>query len=186
MSPAQRGPAVDGDDAATLVGSLVRDVPDFPQSGVVFKDITPVLADARAFAAAVSWLAHAFDDPVDAVVAIEARGFILGAPVAFARGAGLVPVRKVGKLPAATVSEGYTLEYGEATLEMHVDAMGRGDRVLVVDDVIATGGTVRATVELVRRCGASVVGVAALLEVAGLGGRERLAGVPLRVLLPAG
>ncbi len=167
------------------MASLVRDVPDFPQAGVVFKDITPVLADARAFAAAVGWLAGAFAGPVDKVVAIEARGFILGAPVAHVLGAGLVPVRKVGKLPAATVAQGYTLEYGEAVLEIHVDALAPGDRALVVDDVVATGGTALATVELVRRAGAVVVGLTALLEVPGLGGRERLAGTALRILLPA-
>lgn len=186
MSPEAGGPPA-GDERATaaLVASLVREVPDFPQPGVVFKDITPVLADARAFAAAVAWLAGAFDGPVDKVVAIEARGFILGAPVAHVLRAGLVPVRKVGKLPAETVAQGYTLEYGEATLEMHVDALTPGDRALVVDDVVATGGTALATVELVRRSGASVLGLAALLEVGGLGGRERLAGTDVKVMLPA-
>ncbi len=175
----------DDGNAAALVASLVRDIPDFPQPGVVFKDITPVLGDARAFAAAVAWLAVAFPGPVDKVVAIEARGFILGAPVAYVRRAGLVPVRKVGKLPAATVSQGYTLEYGESTLEMHADALAPGDRVLVIDDVVATGGTALATVELVRRAGADVVGIAGLLEVAGLGGRRILQDVGLRLLLPA-
>ncbi|HUY64269.1 MAG TPA: adenine phosphoribosyltransferase [Acidimicrobiales bacterium] len=172
------------DRALSLVNALVRDVPDFPMAGVVFKDITPVLGDAAAFAAAVQWLTGAFDAPVDKVVAIEARGFILGAPVAYALGAGLVPVRKVGKLPSATVVEGYTLEYGEATLEMHADALGPAERVLVIDDVIATGGTVAATAELVRRAGAVVVGVAALLEIAALGGRRRLGHLDLRVMLP--
>jgi adenine phosphoribosyltransferase len=180
MSPEPRATSQAG-----LVASLVRDVPDFPRPGVVFKDITPVLGDAGAFAAAVAWLAGAFPGAIDKVVAIEARGFILGAPVAYERGAGLVPVRKVGKLPAATVSQGYTLEYGEATLEMHADALDRGDRALVIDDVVATGGTALATVELARRAGAEVVGIAALLEVAGLGGREALAGHPLKILLPA-
>lgn len=170
---------------AALVASLVRDVPDFPSAGVVFKDITPVLGDAAAFAAAVGWLAGAAPGPVDKVVAIEARGFILGAPVAYELGAGLVPVRKVGKLPADTVTQGYTLEYGEAVLEMHVDALAAGDRVLVVDDVVATGGTALATAQLVRRAGAEVVGMTALLEVAGLGGRARLGDYDLRILLPA-
>ncbi|MHB8329072.1 MAG: adenine phosphoribosyltransferase [Acidimicrobiales bacterium] len=166
-----------------LVADLVRDVADFPRPGVVFKDITPVLADARAFAASVSWMAGAFDGAVDKVVAVEARGFILGGPVAYALGAGLVPVRKVGKLPAATVAEGYTLEYGESTLEMHVDALAPGDRVLVVDDVIATGGTALATIALIRRAGATLVGVVALLELGALGGRARLAGHDVRVML---
>jgi adenine phosphoribosyltransferase len=185
MSP---DPRTQPDDAVTarLVASLVREVPDFPSPGVVFKDITPVLGDATAFAAAVSWLASALPRAVDKVVAIEARGFILGAPVAYELRAGLVPVRKVGKLPAATVTQGYTLEYGEAALEMHTDALSAGDRVLVVDDVIATGGTALATVELVRRAGAEVGGIVALLEVPGLGGRERLAGYDLHVLIPAG
>lgn len=167
------------------MGSLVRLVPDFPHGGVVFLDITPVLADARAFAAAVSWLARSFAGPVDKVVAIEARGFILGAPVAHVLGAGLVPVRKVGKLPSAKVAQGYTLEYGEAVLEMHVDGLARGDRALVVDDVVATGGTAQATIELVHRAGATVVGLAALLEVPGLGGRDRLAGTDVKVMVPA-
>ncbi len=168
-----------------MVAPLVREVADFPSPGVVFKDITPVLADAQAFAAAVGWLAAAAPGPFDTVVAIEARGFILGAPVAYHLGAGLVPVRKLGKLPAATVTQGYTLEYGDAVLEMHADALAAGDRVLVVDDVIATGGTAQATLQLVHRAGAEVGGVVALLEVPGLGGRERLAGYGLQVLIPA-
>jgi adenine phosphoribosyltransferase len=183
--PGAPGQGADEQSTLSLVASLVREVPDFPQPGVTFKDITPVLADAPAFAATVAWLAWAFDEPVDTIVAIEARGFILGAPVAYARRAGLVPVRKLGKLPAATVTEGYTLEYGEATLEMHVDALAPGDRVLVVDDVVATGGTVAATANLVARAGATLVGVVAVLEVPGLGGRERLAGLDVRVMLAA-
>lgn len=170
-------------DAVALVASRVRDIPGFPRPGVVFKDITPVLGDPAAFAAAVDWLARAFPGPVDQVAAIEARGFILGAPVAHVLGAGLVPVRKVGKLPARTVTASYTLEYGEATLEMHTDAVRPGDRVLVVDDVIATGGTALATIGLLQGVGASVVGVAALLEVAGLGGRAHLAGYDVRLML---
>jgi len=185
MSPDRDAPADTGSHDMARVGALVRRVPDFPQPGVIFLDITPVLADARAFADAVAWLAAAFAGPVDKVVAIEARGFILGAPVAHVLGAGLVPVRKMGKLPSATVAQGYTLEYGEAMLEMHVDALDHGDRVLVVDDVIATGGTALATVELVRRAGASVLGIAALLEVPGLGGMERLADIDVQVMVPA-
>jgi len=183
MSPERPKPS-DPARAAALVTSLVREVPDFPSPGVVFKDITPVLADAAAFSAAVGWLASAIAGPFDKVVAIEARGFILGAPVAYELGAGLVPVRKVGKLPAATVTQGYTLEYGEAVLEMHDDALSAGDRVLVVDDVVATGGTALATVELVARAGAELAGVVALLEVPGLGGRDRLAAHRLQVLVP--
>ncbi|MHB8438078.1 MAG: adenine phosphoribosyltransferase [Acidimicrobiales bacterium] len=165
------------------VAARVRDVPDFPRPGVVFKDLTPVFADPDAFRAAVSWLASCFSEHFDKVAAIEARGFILGAPVAHLRHAGLVPVRKVGKLPAPTVTEGYTLEYGESELEMHVDALGPGDRVLIVDDVVATGGTAAATANLVQRAGATVIGIAAVLEIPGLGGRERLAGYELRILI---
>ncbi len=161
----------------------MRDVVGFPQPDVTFKDITPVLADAAAFADTVAWLAAPFAGKVDTVAAIEARGFILGAPVAYALGTGLVPVRKVGKLPAATMSEAYMLEYGEATLEMHIDAVGPGDRVLIVDDVIATGGTLLATASVLRRAGAVVVGVAALLELAAMRGRDRLEGLDLHVLL---
>ncbi len=192
MAPAARTPGhtqrdMDGDppralDPATLA-ALVRDVPDFPEPGVVFKDITPVLADPAAYAAAVDALAAPFRGRVDRVAAIEARGFILGAPVALALGAGFVPLRKVGKLPYTTLTEGYALEYGVATLEMHIDALGPGDRVLVVDDVIATGGTARAAVELVRRLGAQVVGLTALLEIAALDGRSRLDDVAVTSLL---
>ena len=177
-------PQLVGDDALReRVRALVRDVVGFPQPDVTFKDITPVLADAAAFADTVGWLTAPFAGKVDKVAAIEARGFILGAPVAHALGTGLVPVRKVGKLPAATVAEAYMLEYGEATLEMHIDAVGPGDRVLIVDDVIATGGTLRATASVLRRAGAVVVGVAALLELVALGGREKLEGLDLHVLL---
>ena len=165
------------------VGALVRDVVGFPQADVTFKDITPVLADPAAFYDAVAWMAEPFHGRADVVAAIEARGFILGAPVAYALRTGLVPVRKVGKLPAATVAADYMLEYGEATLEMHIDAVGPGDRVLIVDDVVATGGTARATAEILGRAGATVVGVAALLEIVDLGGRDRLRGLDLHVLL---
>jgi adenine phosphoribosyltransferase len=173
-----------GDDVLRRrVGALVRDVVGFPQPDVTFKDITPVLADGGAFAEAVTWLGAPFAGKVDKVAAIEARGFILGAPVAYALGTGVIPVRKLGKLPAETMAEAYMLEYGEATLEMHVDAVAPGDRVLIVDDVIATGGTLLATAGILRRAGADVVGVAALLELVALGGRERLVALDLHVLL---
>ena len=173
-------------DITALLLSRIRDVADYPEPGVMFKDITPLLADPAAFSALTDALAAvAADTGATKVVGLEARGFILGAPVAYERRAGLVPVRKVGKLPAATMTQGYTLEYGEAVLEMHADALAVADRVLVVDDVVATGGTALATVELVRRTGAEVVGIAALLEVAGLGGRDLLADYDLRLLLPA-
>lgn len=173
-------------DVDAMLDRLIRDVADFPTAGVVFKDITPLLADAGAFAATVDALAGLgrtiSDGPVDAVVGMEARGFILAAPVALALGAGFVPVRKLGKLPSQTYSVSYALEYAEATLEMHRDALAPGDRVLLVDDVLATGGTVEATAQLVAECGAEVVGVVVLLELAFLDGASRLGGVPLAAL----
>ena len=171
-----------------VLTSLVRDVPDFPEPGVVFKDIAPLLADPDAFARVVEALAAAGRDSdgavvVDTVAGIEARGFILAAPVALALGVGFVPVRKVGKLPGETHSESYALEYGEATLEVQADAFAAGDRVLVIDDVLATGGTVSATLSLVERCGASVAAVAVLIELGFLHGRDRLPGHVVSSLL---
>ena len=168
--------------------ALIRDVHDFPEPGVVFKDITPLLADPAAFDSVVEALAaHGRDDDgrtrVDKVVGIEARGFILAAPVALALGAGFVPVRKQGKLPGPTHEVSYALEYGEATLAVHQDAFDTGDRVLVVDDVLATGGTVAATADLVRRCRANVNHVAVLLELSFLNGRDRLSGLEASALL---
>ncbi|TDC99305.1 adenine phosphoribosyltransferase [Nonomuraea deserti] len=165
----------------TLILERIRDVPDYPQQGVLFKDITPLLADPVAMAAVVDELAGLHQ--VDKIVGIEARGFILAAPVAYRAGAGFVPVRKKGKLPAETLEESYDLEYGSATIEVHRDALAPGERVLIVDDVLATGGTAGAAVELVKRTGAEVVGVAVLMELAFLHGRERLTGVPLHSLV---
>jgi adenine phosphoribosyltransferase len=163
---------------------LVRDVPDFPSPGILFKDIAPVLADSAALAAMTDELVAACRaEPVDMVVAVEARGFILGAPVALALGAGFVPVRKPGKLPHLTRSVAYALEYGEAVLHMHTDALQPGDRVLIVDDVLATGGTLAATVQLVREAGAEPVAAAVLLEIAALGGRGTVAPLPVHVLM---
>lgn len=174
--------------AADALRRLVVDVPDFPEPGVVFKDITPVLADPEAFGLVVDALAEAGRDDsgrsvVDHVVGIEARGFILAAPVALARGAGLVPVRKSGKLPRATYAESYALEYGEATLELHRDAFAPVDRVLLVDDVLATGGTVAATRRLVERSGAVVRGVAVLMDLSFLPGREAIGDLTLTSLM---
>ena len=175
-------------DASEAMARLVRDVPDFPEPGVVFKDITPLLADHAAFSAVVEALADAGRDGdgttcVDKVVGMEARGFIVGAPVALALGAGFVPVRKPGKLPLEAHAVSYDLEYGSATLELHRDAITPGERVLLVDDVLATGGTVAATRELVEACGGEVVGVAMLMELTFLPGREALGDLPLTVLM---
>ena len=167
---------------ADLISAKIRDVADYPQPGVVFKDITPLLADGAALAAVVTALA-AGDGRVDKVAGIEARGFILAAPVAGHLGAGFVPVRKEGKLPAPTFAQSYQLEYGTATIEVHQDAFAPGDRVLIVDDVLATGGTAEAATDLVRRAGGEGAGIAVILELAFLGGRAKLAGVGVRSLL---
>jgi adenine phosphoribosyltransferase len=161
-----------GDELTRLITTLVRDVPDYPQPGVVFKDITPLLADGKAFAAVIEALAETYG-PVDKVAGIEARGFILAAPVACRLGAGFVPIRKKGKLPGVTFAEEYDLEYGTATIEVLTDAFAPGERVLVIDDVLATGGTARATADLVQRAGAQVTGLAVLLELSFLNGRAK-------------
>lgn len=164
--------------------ALVRDVPDFPQEGVLFKDITPLLADELAFSTVIDLIVvHFGRGNVDKVVGIEARGFILASPVAYHFGAGFVPVRKVDKLPWHTESAEYALEYGTATLEIHRDGVAAGERVLIVDDVLATGGTARATAELVERIGGKVVGIACLIELDFLKGREKLDGYDLFTLL---
>jgi adenine phosphoribosyltransferase len=154
--------------------NLVRDIPDFPQPGILFRDITPMLANGAALRAAVDLMAAPFSD-IDLVVAIESRGFILGAPVALALGAGLAPVRKAGRLPAETISADYALEYGTNTLELHVDAVRNGQRVLIVDDLLATGGTIGAAIDLVERLGGIVAGITVLAELEFLAGRQRLA-----------
>ena len=155
--------------------SLIRDIPDFPTEGILFKDITPLLDDGEALRWAADALADRFSDtPADRVVGVEARGFILGAPVAYRLGLGFVPFRKPGKLPYNTVSVDYQLEYGTASLEAHTDALSAGQRVLIVDDVLATGGTAAAAVELVTSEDAEVVGVGFLLELGFLDGRARL------------
>jgi adenine phosphoribosyltransferase len=171
-----------GDELTQLITTLVRDIPDYPQRGVVFKDITPLLADGQAFSAVVDALAALYG-PVDKVAGIEARGFILAAPVACRLGAGFVPIRKKGKLPGVTFAQDYDLEYGTATIEVLTDAFSPEDRVLVIDDVLATGGTARATADLVRRTGAQVTGLAVLLELAFLNGRAKLPDVPVSALL---
>jgi adenine phosphoribosyltransferase len=174
---------VTGPDVARL-RSLVRDVPDFPQQGIVFKDITPLLGDEVAFSTAIDMIVvHFGRGNVDKVVGIEARGFILSSPVAYHFGAGFVPVRKAGKLPWESEAEQYELEYGTETLEIHRDAFTPGERVLIVDDVLATGGTARATARLVERLGAKVVGIAFLVELGFLKGRRKLDGYEVLSLL---
>ena len=173
-------------DAAWLE-DLIRDIPDYPRPGVTFRDITPLLADHDGFSSVIEALARAGRDAagnvvVDKVVGMEARGFILAAPVALALGAGFVPVRKAGKLPGPTHAVSYELEYGEATLEVHQDALGEGERVLLIDDVLATGGTAAATRALVEECGAHVHAFAVLMELSFLPGRESLGDLPLHVL----
>ena len=166
------------------VKALVRDVPDFPQEGIVFKDITPLLADPIAFSTVIDLIVvHFGRGNVDKVVGIEARGFILASPVAYHFGAGFVPVRKKDKLPWETESADYALEYGTATLEVHRDAVTPGERVLIVDDVLATGGTAAATAKLVERIGGKVIGIACLIELGFLNGRDKLEGHDLFSLL---
>jgi adenine phosphoribosyltransferase len=170
-------------DAAPLE-RFIRDIPDFPEPGVVFKDITPLLADRQAFGTAVDRLAEPFlASHVSHVVGIEARGFIVATPVAERLGAGFVPIRKAGKLPWEVVSVEYALEYGVGVLEVHRDAVAAGDRVLIVDDVLATGGTARAAIELVEGLGATVVGLSFLIELGFLDGRAKLVDRELQSLL---
>jgi adenine phosphoribosyltransferase len=171
-------------DLDALLRSRVREIPDFPEPGVSFKDITPLLADHTAFAGAIDEIVgHHGRGTIDKVAGIEARGFIIAAAVAYHFGAGFVPIRKAGKLPSATYSEHYSLEYGQDTIEVHQDAFDSGERVLIVDDVLATGGTVAAAARLVDRAGAKVAGCSVLLELTFLNGRERLADLDVHALL---
>lgn len=167
--------SVNGSAVQAVLSGLIADVPDFPTPGVVFKDITPLLADPEGLRLTIEGLVDLAPPDIDIVVGMEARGFIVGAPVAVALGAGFVPVRKPGKLPRPTLSATFALEYGTDQLVMHADALHPGMRVLILDDVLATGGTVAATAGLVRSLGAELAGVAVLLELAFLGGRQRLA-----------
>jgi adenine phosphoribosyltransferase len=171
-------------DLEALLRSRIREIPDFPEPGVSFKDITPLLADHTAFAGMIdSIVGHHGRGTIDKVAGIEARGFIIAAAVAYHFGAGFVPIRKAGKLPSATYAESYALEYGEATIEVHQDAFAPGERVLLVDDVLATGGTVAAAAHLVERAGATVAGCSVLLELTVLNGRDRLADLDIHALL---
>jgi len=162
----------------------IRNVPDFPKPGIQFKDITPVLADARLFSGAIELLSGNFEPGmVDAVVGIDARGFIFAAATAVKLRAGFVPVRKKGKLPYQTHEQSYALEYGSATVAIHVDALKPGSRVLLIDDLLATGGTAAAAIELVKRLGAQILEVTFLIELSFLHGREKLKGYPVRSLV---
>lgn len=166
---------------------LIRTIPDFPEPGIQFRDITPLLDDPEAFGSVIHQMAATFrDQRIDKVVGIESRGFMFGAPLALDLGAGFIPVRKPGKLPADTLQEAYTLEYGTAALEIHGDALGPEHRVLVVDDVLATGGTLAAAIRLVQRLQGQVVGAAVLIELVDLQGRAKLGDVPLESLVRYG
>ncbi|MFE5034300.1 adenine phosphoribosyltransferase [Streptomyces sp. 900105755] len=175
-------------DIKELLLSRIRDVEDYPEQGVMFKDITPLLADPAAFTALTDALAEIAERTgATKIVGLEARGFILGAPVAVRAGLGFIPVRKAGKLPGATLRQAYELEYGSAEIEVHAEDLGADDRILIVDDVLATGGTAEAAIQLIHRAGAEVAGVAVLMELGFLGGRGRvepaLRGAPLEALL---
>ncbi|MBM6403906.1 adenine phosphoribosyltransferase [Phycicoccus sp. CSK15P-2] len=167
---------------AEVVARTLRDVPDFPRPGIVFKDITPLLADPGAFATVVESLAAPRRGVVDLVAGVEARGFVVGAALAHHLGIGFVPIRKAGKLPGRTVSASYELEYGAETIEVHEDALAGGERVVLVDDVLASGGTAHAAWELLGRVGADVVGFDCIVELTALGGRARLGDRPVRSL----
>ncbi|MER8009095.1 MULTISPECIES: adenine phosphoribosyltransferase [unclassified Streptomyces] len=175
-------------DIQELLLSRIRDVADYPEPGVMFKDITPLLADPAAFTALTDALAEvAANTGATKVVGLEARGFILGAPVAVRAGLGFIPVRKAGKLPGATLAQAYDLEYGSAEIEVHAEDLSADDRILIIDDVLATGGTAEASIRLIRRAGAEVAGLAVLMELGFLGGRARLEpalkGAPLEAVL---
>ncbi len=166
------------------LASLIRDVPDFPIEGILFKDITTLIKNADAFQEAIDWMVEQYAGrDVDCVVAIEARGYIFGAPLAYKLGAGFVPIRKPGKLPAKTISESYALEYGTNALEIHEDAIEPGQQVVIVDDLLATGGSARAAVNLVERLGGTVIGVAFVIELGFLHGRDMLEGYDVLSLI---
>ncbi len=160
----------------------IRDVPDFPIPGILFRDITTLLADGKAFRATIDAMMKPYSN-IDKVVIIESRGFIFGTPIAYALGAGVVPVRKPGKLPSDTLSEEYALEYGANELQIHTDAINKGERVIIVDDLLATGGTLEATIKLVERLGGEIAGIAVLAELTELHGREHTGGYPVHALI---
>ena len=167
-----------------ILKDFIRNIPDFPKPGILFRDITTLLKDKKAFKQAIDNLVNKYKDKkIDKVVAVEARGFILGGVVAYKLGAGFVPVRKIGKLPGKTNSVTYDLEYGTDTLEMHHDALKTNDKILIVDDLLATGGTVKAVTDLVRQLRAKIVGIVFLIELTDLKGRDKLKGYPVYSLI---
>jgi adenine phosphoribosyltransferase len=169
---------------ATRLQELIRDVPDFPIPGIIFKDITPILQDPDGFHDAIEALSDLYDPAsYNVIVGMESRGFVFGAPVAFALHRGFIPIRKAGKLPAAKISVEYTLEYGANVLEMHADGVTSGTRVLIIDDLLATGGTCRAAIDLIERAGGVVVGAAFLVELDFLNGRQQLDGYEAKSVL---
>ncbi|MEW6101955.1 MAG: adenine phosphoribosyltransferase [Candidatus Omnitrophota bacterium] len=171
-------------ERASDLGKFIRKIPDFPKAGILFRDITTLLKDKKAFRKAVDSLANKFrNKKIDKVVAVEARGFIFGAALAYKIGAGFVPVRKKGKLPWKTNSVTYDLEYGTDTLEMHHDAIKKGERVLIIDDLLATGGTVKAVTDLVGQLKGRIIGIAFLIELMDLKGKEKLIGYPVYSLI---
>ncbi|MCK6502621.1 adenine phosphoribosyltransferase [Myxococcota bacterium] len=171
-------------DLESRLKATIRDIPDFPKPGILFKDITPVLADPKLLRATIDWFAELYaGEKIDVVVGMESRGFLFGAPLAMELSAAFAPARKPGKLPYDRVSVEYTLEYGTATLELHSDAVKAGDRVLIVDDLLATGGTARATCDLVEKLGGEVVAACFVVELGFLPGRQALGGVPVRSIL---
>jgi adenine phosphoribosyltransferase len=173
-----------GTDFVEALMQKIRDIPDFPQKGIIFKDITPLLNDARSFRMAIDAMAHRYvGRHVDLVVGIEARGFIIGSALAYILNAGLIPLRKPGKLPFLTHRMSYNLEYGSAELEVHRDAIKPGQRVIIVDDLLATGGTMRASVDLMQTLEAEIVGVSFLVELSFLEGRKRLQGYDVTSLI---
>lgn len=171
-------------DLNTLLKDYIRDIPNFPIPGIMFRDITTLLANPDAFKQAIDGLLEPYrNEQIDKVVVIESRGFIFGAPMAYELGAGVVPVRKPGKLPGETITEEYSLEYGTNTLQLHTDAITAGERVIIVDDLLATGGTVEASIKLVKSQGAKIVGVSFLAELMDLNGRDRIVDVPMHSLV---
>lgn len=162
----------------------IRTIPNFPKPGIMFRDITPLLGSAPALKATVEGLTQPYaNSPIDYIVGIESRGFLFGIPLAYELGIGFIPIRKKGKLPALTIAAEYTLEYDTSTVEVHADALQRGNRVVIIDDLLATGGTAKASVELMRRLGAEVIGASFVIELSDLGGRKQLTDVPIHTLV---